>query len=216
MSPFSDWTTPARPGGGARRGGSVRRSSSAKRRVSYPPELVFIDELEVWVTRKSVKNLSLGVKPPDGRIEITAPLSVDDGFIADFVREKHGWIVRKQAEILRSPMTLAAGADKQEVETWRRVVKAFVPDLVAKWEPVLGVKAGKVAYRNMTSRWGSCQPSTGRICINVRLALYPPECLEYVVVHELCHLRVAGHGPAFWALVESCLPNYKVAKAKLK
>ena len=50
------------------------------------------------------------------------------------------------------------------------------------------MKAQKLAYRNMKSRWGSCQPSTGRICINVRLALYPPECLEYVVVHELCHL----------------------------
>ena len=62
---------------------------------------------------------------------------------------------------------------------------------------ILGVRAGKLAYRNMKSRWGSCQPSTGRICINVRLALYPPECLEYVVVHELCHLLVHGHGPGF-------------------
>ena len=55
----------------------------------------------------------------------------------------------------------------------------------------------------MTSRWGSCQPATGRICINVRLALYPPECLEYVVVHELCHLRERGHGPAFQALMDA-------------
>ena len=61
----------------------------------------------------------------------------------------------------------------------------------------MGVKAGRLAYRNMTSRWGSCQPATGRICINVRLALYPPECLEYVVVHELCHLRERGHGQRF-------------------
>ena len=62
-----------------------------------------------------------------------------------------------------------------------------------------GVKAGKLAYRNMTSRWGSCQPATGRICINVRLALYPPGCLEYVVVHELCHLLERGHGSRFKA-----------------
>lgn len=210
MTPFSDWTTPARPGSGA------RRATRSTKRVSYPPELVFFDDLEAWVTRKSVKNLSLGVKPPDGRIEITAPLALSDRQIEAFVREKRDWIVRKQEEILSSPMSLATVADKKEVEMWRKVVKACVPGLIAKWEPILGVKAGKLAYRNMTSRWGSCQPSTGRICINVRLALYPPECLEYVVVHELCHLRVAGHGPAFWALVETCLPNYKKAKAKLK
>ena len=71
------------------------------------------------------------------------------------------------------------------------------------------VKAGKIAYRNMTSRWGSCQPSTGRICINVRLALYPPECLEYVVVHELCHLLERGHGPRFHALMDTFMPDWK-------
>lgn len=212
LAPFSDWTTPARPGFGASRASS----RSARKRLSYPPELVFFDDLEVWVTRKSVKNLSLRVKPPDGRIEITAPLTLSDSQIEKFVFEKHNWIVRKQKEIVSSPMSLAAEADKAEVEMWRRVVKAYVPDLIRKWEAVLDVKAEAIAYRNMKSRWGSCQPSTGRICINVRLALYPPECLEYVVVHELCHLRVGGHGPAFWALVERCLPNYKSAKAKLK
>ncbi len=212
LAPFSDWTNPARPGSGARKA----NSRSIRNRISYPPELVFFDDLEVWVTRKNVKNLSLGVKPPDGRIEITAPLAIPDFQIEQFVFEKHDWIVRKQEEIVSSPMSLAANADKAEVEMWRRVVKAYVPDLIRKWETILGVKAGAIAYRNMKSRWGSCQPSTGRICINVRLALYPPECLEYVVVHELCHLRVDGHGPAFWTLVEHCLPNYKSAKAKLK
>ena len=95
-------------------------------------------------------------------------------------------------------------------------MEAFAPVLVAKWESVLGVKAGTLVFRNMTSRWGSCQPATGRICLNVRLALFPPECLEYVVVHELCHLRERGHGPEFWALVESCLPDYRRARRKLR
>ena len=80
----------------------------------------------------------------------------------------------------------------------------------------MGVRAGKVAYRNMTSRWGSCQPSTGRICINVRLALYPPECLEYVVVHELCHLLERGHGPRFHELMDAFMPDWKTRRAKLR
>lgn len=184
--------------------------------MSYPPQLVFVDDLEVWVTRKSVTRVSLGVKPPDGRVELNIPLATPESFIADFVREKHSWIIKQQVRILNSPMSRAESATPAETREWKKAVSAVAPALIAKWELVLGVKAGQIAYRNMKSRWGSCQPSTGRICLNTRLALYPPECLEYVVVHELCHLRVSGHGPEFWALVEACLPGYKQVKKRLK
>ena len=178
-------------------------------------ELVFVDEFEVWILRKRIKNINLHVKPPDGRIEVSAPLRVDTSFVRAFVREKRDWILRQQKRIAVSPQGRAA-ASPDEVAQWREVVQAFVPSLIAKWEPIMGVKAGKIAYRNMTSRWGSCQPSTGRICINVRLALYPPECLEYVVVHELCHLLERGHGPRFHALMDAFLPDWKAIRAKLR
>ncbi len=179
-------------------------------------ELAFVDEFEVWILRKRIKNINLHVKPPDGRIEVSAPLRVDTSFVRAFVREKRDWILRQQKRIAASPQGRAAVASPDEVAQWREVVQAFVPPLIAKWEPIMGVKAGKIAYRNMTSRWGSCQPSTGRICINVRLALYPPECLEYVVVHELCHLLERGHGPRFHALMDAFLPDWKAIRAKLR
>lgn len=113
-------------------------------------------------------------------------------------------------------MARAAQATPEEVAAWREAVSACAPALVAAWEPIMGVKAGKLAYRNMMSRWGSCQPSTGRICINVRLALYPPECLEYVVVHELCHLLERGHGPRFHQLMDAFMPDWKQRRAKLR
>lgn len=199
-----------------------RRSTDAKRKNAFGSgaapleELVFVDEFEVWVVRKRVKNINLHVKPPDGRIEVSAPLRTDTEFVRSFVREKASWIRKQQTRIAESPQGVAAAASPDEVAQWKAVVQAFVPQLIAKWEPVLGVKAGKVAYRNMTSRWGSCQPSTGRICINVRLALYPPECLEYVVVHELCHLIERGHGPRFYALLDAFLPDWRAARAKLR
>ena len=111
---------------------------------------------------------------------------------------------------------VACEAGPEEVAAWRAVVEACVPALVEAWEPIMGVKAGKLVYRNMTSRWGSCQPATGRICINVRLALYPPECLEYVVVHELCHLLERGHGPRFKALMDAFMPDWRDRRAKLR
>ena len=113
-------------------------------------------------------------------------------------------------------MAQAEAASPAEIREWREAVEECVPVLVAAWEPILGVKAQKLAYRNMKSRWGSCQPTTGRICINVRLALYPPECLEYVVVHELCHLLVPGHGPEFKELMTRVMPDWKQRRAKLR
>lgn len=177
--------------------------------------LLLVDGLEVWVTRKRVKNVNLRVKPPDGRVEVSAPYNTSDASIANVVREKRRWIDTNVREIVNSPRSRGANANPAEVAQWKAAVAAFVPVLIERWEPIMGVKAGKIAYRNMTSRWGSCQPATGRICINVLLALYPPECLEYVVVHELCHLLQRGHGPRFHALMDKFLPDWRARRAKL-
>ena len=181
--------------------------------------LIFVDGLEVWVVGKPrVKNMRLRVQP-DGRVEASVPratFAFCDGEVTRFVRSKRAWIDRAVAKALASPMAQAEGASKEEVRAWRAVVEACVPALVEQWEPILGVHAGQLAYRNMKTRWGSCQPATGRICINVRLALFPPECLEYVVVHELCHLLVAGHGSEFRKLMDSVMPDWKKRRAKLR
>ena len=189
--------------------------------ASANERLIFVDDLEVWVVEKPrIRNMNLRVQPPDGRVEVSVPkpafFGPTDRDVERFVRQKRAWIDRMVAKTLTSPMAQAAAASPEEVAQWRAVVEACVPALVEAWEPILGVKAGKLAYRNMRSRWGSCQPSTGRICINVRLALYPPECLEYVVVHELCHLLVSGHGPEFRALLDRVMPDWRKRRAKLR
>lgn len=195
----------------------MTRHAPVVRQDAHPAqELVFVDEFEVWVIRKRIKNINLRVRPPEGRIEVSAPWGTDLEFIRTLVREKRDWIRRQQERVAKTPMGRAAGASAEDVAQWKKVVQSFVPALIEKWEPIMGVKAGKLAYRNMSSRWGSCQPSTGRICINVRLALYPPECLEYVVVHELCHLKVPGHGADFKALMDAYLPNWRAIRAKLR
>ncbi len=171
--------------------------------------LIFVDDLEVWVIeKKRIKNVNLRVQP-DGRIEVSVPYATPDEHVEDIVREKHDWLLKAQKRTENTPMARAMSATPSEVREWRKVVEAFVPALVEQWEPILGVKAGQLAYRKMKSRWGSCQPSTGRICINVVLALYPPECLEYVVVHELVHLLVPGHGPEFRAIMDRVMPDWK-------
>ncbi len=194
---------------------TVRRPSRRRGPAAEPVELQ-VDGLTVRLVRKRVKNINLRVKAPDGRVEVSAPPRASDAVVAAFVREKRAWIDAKRAEVASSPRVEAAQASPEEVAAWRAVVEVCVPALVEAWEPLMGVKAGKLVYRNMTSRWGSCQPATGRICINVRLALYPPECLEYVVVHELCHLRERGHGQRFKDLMDTYMPDWRERRAKLR
>lgn len=179
-------------------------------------ELVFVDEFEVRINRKNMKTMRMRVAPPDGHVEVNVPYWIDVDDVKRFVHDNRDRIRRKQSQMKDSPQVRAETASEEEKRFWKQLVAASAPVLVERWSPVLGVVPGKLAYRNMRSRWGSCQPGTGRICINTRLALYPSECLEYVVVHELCHLREPGHTRQFWNLVESCLPDYRRAYNLLK
>ena len=192
------------------------RSGRTQTQASQPPVELVVDGLVVRLTRKRIKNLNLRIHRSGGFVEVSAPTYVRDRDVERFVREKRPWIDAKIAQVAASPAAVAAEAAPEQVAAWRAVVEACVPALVEAWEPIMGVKAGKLAYRNMPSRWGSCQPSTGRICINVRLALYPPECLEYVVVHELCHLLERGHGSRFKALMDTFMPDWRARRAKLR
>ena len=81
--------------------------------------------MRVWILRKRIKNVNLRVKPPDGRIEVSAPLRTDEGFVRSFVREKRDWILRQQKRIAASPQGRAAAASPDEVAQWKAVVQAF-------------------------------------------------------------------------------------------
>lgn len=194
---------------------AARDSSPGHGAVLEGPVDLDVDGLRVRLTRKQVKNLNLRIAREGDHVEVSVPPQVTDEEVVRFVRQRRLWIDQKLAEAAQSPAARAAQATPEEVAEWRAVVETCVPALVEVWEPIMGVKAGQLVYRNMTSRWGSCQPATGRICINIRLALYPPECLEYVVVHELCHLLERGHGPRFVALMDAFMPDWRERRAKL-
>lgn len=87
--------------------------------------------------------------------------------------------------------------------------------LIAIYAPALGVTPGRIAIREQKSRWGSCS-DRDNLNFNWKLMLAPPEALEYVVIHELCHLLEFNHSARFWRLVESQMPNYDQPKKWLK
>ena len=81
--------------------------------------------------------------------------------------------------------------------------------LVAHWSRTLGVAVPELRIRNMKTRWGSCNPRAGRIWISAELVRRTPECLEYVLVHELAHLLEHGHTDRFRAILDRCLPDWR-------
>ncbi|PZP24299.1 MAG: metal-dependent hydrolase [Kocuria rhizophila] len=98
---------------------------------------------------------------------------------------------------------------------YRRELKAAVPALLEKWQPVLGVEATKFVVRRMRTKWGTCIESSRVIWLNPELAKKDPRCLEYIVVHELAHLRERGHGDRFVALMDSALPDWRTRRDEL-
>lgn len=179
-------------------------------------QIRYINGFEVHIVYRRMKNIRMRVVTSDGQLQIHAPFGTSQAQIESFISKCIPWIHKQCAQLADSPRAHAERASKEEQQTWREVVEAAAPVLVERWEKILGVQAQKLVYRNMKSRWGSCQPETGRICINTRLALYPPECLEYVIVHELCHLRHPNHGKGFYALLEAALPEWRTWRDKLK
>lgn len=101
-------------------------------------------------------------------------------------------------------------------ELYRTEVLRALPDVVERMEARIGVHATRWSVRVMKTRWGSCTPKTGAIRINARLAAYPPECLEFVVAHELVHLLEPSHNARFHALLDEFCPGNRGIARRLK
>lgn len=99
---------------------------------------------------------------------------------------------------------------EEVLDAWyRQQLRDAVPALLARWEPLLGVKARRVFVQRMKTKWGSCTPDSGYIRLNTELAKKPSECLEYILVHELTHLLEPTHNERFVALMDLHLPPWQ-------
>lgn len=103
---------------------------------------------------------------------------------------------------------------KTEYLKYKEIARKLVTQKVITWNEYYHFNYGTIAIRNQKSRWGSCS-SRGNLNFNYKLALLPDELVDYVVVHELCHLQHMNHGQSFWNLVGETIPEYKKRKQEL-
>ena len=170
--------------------------------------VITVEGIEVEVQKKRIRNLHLHVKA-DGSVLVTIPRYATLREAEGFVRTNLAWIRKQQ-------LKNAARPDKEAYEVMRpdliRRIEIFLP----KWEETTGLKCDSWHVRYMTSRWGSCIPEKRRICFNLQLADKSDGCLEYVILHELLHLRYRGHGDDFKNDLAGYMPEWKLYNKLLK
>lgn len=117
-------------------------------------------------------------------------------------------------------LNVRAGSDltvREAVLTrwYRERLRELVPPLLAKWQPRVGRQAAEVRIKKMKTRWGSCVPPARRLWLNLELVKKPPQCLEYILVHELVHLRVREHDERFRQWMDVLMPGWRRIRDEL-
>lgn len=170
---------------------------------------------EYELVRSKRKTLALYVKR-DGRLEVRAPLRTSTAYIDSFVLKKQDWIENTRSRLAerqaaKQIIRLTAGEEAR----YKKQAKGYLQQKCRFFAERMGLRCGEVKINGAKTRWGSCNRK-GDINFTYRLLLAPEELIDYVVVHELAHLKEMNHSAGFWAVVEQTMPDYKSRRKRLR
>ena len=172
----------------------------------------FIDGIAVEVERKRIRRINLRIGR-DGRVHLSVPFwgtTLAEG--ERFLRSKWKWVVETRARIL----SRSAAVARQPLTPEARIaLSGTLGELHAGWAERLGESGVTWSLRAMKTLWGSCNWRKRHVTYSLDLAREPRELVEYVVVHELSHLRVPNHGPSFQALMDARMPDWRLRRRRL-
>lgn len=179
------------------------------------PKVLEIEDvsLPIVLERSNRKTLAIQVTS-DLYLQIKAPIQMSERKIHRFLLQKQFWIY-KRAKSEMSNAENRVDRSEEEIKRLREQARVVLTRKSCEYASQLGVMFKKIRIGNQRTRWGSCS-SKGTISYNWRLILMPEPIVDYVVVHELCHLLEMNHSDRFWGLVESIMPNYAERRAWLK
>jgi len=171
--------------------------------------------LEYELVRSKRKTLALYVRR-DGRVEVRAPLRTSKAYIDDFVLKKQDWIVNTQRRLTErqtGKKTICITA--KEEAACRKKAREYLLQKCRYFSEAMGLHPGEIRINSAKTRWGSCNKK-GTINFTYRLLFVPEEAVDYVVVHELAHLKEMNHSPRFWSVVESVMPDFRTRRKLLR
>ena len=174
-----------------------------KHKIEYNGEIISYE-----LIRAKIKNLYIYIK--EGKVIVKAPMKLKEENIYKFVDKKAKWIyqnIKKEKEKIK----LEEKIEQKDIDRLELIVK----NSIEKYSKLLKTKPNKVRIKDLKYAWGSCS-SNKNISINMKLANKNEKTIEYVVLHEMCHLKHMNHSKKFWNLVEKYMPEYKEHKKMLK
>ncbi len=164
------------------------------------------------VKRSGRKNISISINL-QGECEIRTPIRCPEELVRHYVKINKDWIKRAIEEKKTKPNY---GVSEEKTEELREKAKKIVPQKIAYYCERMGIEPPeKITITSAKTRWGSCT-SKRHINISLYLMLYPDEAIDYVIVHEIAHLKELNHSEKFWRIVEKELPDYRKRRAMLR
>jgi predicted metal-dependent hydrolase len=152
---------------------------------------------------------------PDGTVRVTVPRGGSKRQAQDFADEQRPWIERQRRRVEDRRRQAREQLPPEAISALRLRARTELPEDLRRLGRIHGLTAARVSVRNQRWRWGSCSPQ-GHICLNWRLVLMPDFVRDYVIVHELMHLKRLDHSRAFWKLVMSACPRCAEARRWLR
>ena len=170
--------------------------------MEYKVEVIFSDRRSVSLT---VKN---------GSVIVRAPINTKKSFIDSFINKHSSWIAKSiEKERIRESRT--DGLTEYDIKKIKEEARVYFEDKTKYFSEIMGLKYSRIKITSAKTRFGSCN-TKGNISYSYRLMLYPEVAREYVVVHELAHLKEMNHSKAFYDIVEHYMPDYKERRKLLK
>lgn len=161
-----------------------------------------------------IKNLRVTIKE-DGQVSVSAPMWLSVAKIEDFLQRKSDWIAHKINLIKNQEAKIILPKGKkdylQNKEKARKIITQKTKEVCEK----IGLQFTKIRIGNQKSRWGSCAKN-GTLSFNYKLIYLPENLREYIIVHEVCHLKELNHSSRFWRLVDDSFPSRKECRKNLK
>ena len=191
---------------------------SAPSRMSLNTIRVFVISKLDWIKRQQVKLRGQVRETPRDFLERESHYLWGKRYLLKVVEAEAAPAISLKHSQMVLQVRPGTDADRRRatVDAWyRERLRAALPSLVAKWEPLMGVKVARFFVQRMRTRWGTCNPRRRSIRLNTELAKKPAECLEYILVHEMAHLLEPSHGARFVHLMDHFMPKWRHFRDRL-
>ncbi len=151
----------------------------------------------------------------DGSVVVTGPFSVGTSIIEKFISDKKQWISDKLSYFKSADYKPVRKFSKKDYLANKEKARALVHERIRFYNQTFGFAFNRICIKNHKSRWGSCSQK-GNLNFNYKIVFLSPEMQDYIIVHELCHLKEFNHSKNFWTLIKIAIPNYAKIRKELR